>query len=88
MYAREFTGCEVIPMDVANIESVRDAFLSVKPNIIIHGAATKFVDLAEKEPMECVDINVIGSQNVARVAIEIKVSSVICISTDKASPPV
>lgn len=88
MYAREFTGCEVMPMDVANIESVRDAFLSVKPNIIIHGAATKFVDLAEKEPMECVDINVIGSQNVARVAIENKVSSVIGISTDKASPPV
>ena len=35
MYAREYTGCEVIPMDVSNIESVRDAFLSVKPNIRI-----------------------------------------------------
>ena len=87
MYAREYTGCEVIPMDVANIESVRDSFLSVKPNIIIHGAATKFVDLAEKQPMESVDINVIGSQNVARVAIENKFSPVIGISTNKASPP-
>jgi FlaA1/EpsC-like NDP-sugar epimerase len=88
MYAHEFTDCKVIPMDVANIESVRDAFLSEKPDIVIHGAATKFVDLAEKQPMECVDVNVIGSQNVARVAVENHVNYVIGISTDKASPPV
>jgi len=88
MYARDFTGCDVIPMDVANIESVRDAIVSTNPNIVIHAAATKFVDLAEKQPMECIDVNVIGSQNVARVAAENKVNSVIGISTDKASPPV
>src|SRR5262249_54012765 len=56
--------------------------------IIIHAAATKFVDLAEKEPMECVDVNVVGSQNVARVAVDRSVDTVIGISTDKASPPV
>jgi UDP-glucose 4-epimerase len=37
---------------------------------VIHAAATKFVDLAERQPMECVDVNVLGSQNVARVAVE------------------
>jgi len=88
MYASKFTGCEVIPMDVANIESVRDVIVSTKPDIIIHAAATKFVDLAEKQPMECIDINVVGSQNVARVAIDNYVEVVIGISTDKASPPV
>ena len=88
MYAREFTGCNVVPMDVVNIESVLDAIVSIKPNIIIHAAATKFVDLAEKQPMECVDVNVIGSQNIARVAVEHNVETVIGISTDKASPPV
>ncbi len=35
MYAREYTGCEVIPLDVTNIESVRDAVFNIKPNIII-----------------------------------------------------
>ena len=88
IYANEFTGCEVIPLDVTNIESVRDAVVSIKPNIIIHAAATKFVDLAEKEPMECIDVNVVGSQNVARVAVENKVDVVVGVSTDKASPPV
>jgi len=88
MYAGKFTGCEVIPMDVSNIESVRDVVVSTKPDIIIHAAATKFVDLAEKQPMECIDVNVVGSQNVARVAIDNEVKVVIGISTDKASPPV
>src|SRR5947209_6084723 len=60
MRAEHFTGCAVLPMDVSNIESVRDVFLEVKPEIVIHAAATKFVDLAERQPMECVDVNVTG----------------------------
>jgi UDP-N-acetylglucosamine 4,6-dehydratase/5-epimerase len=86
--AQKFTGCEILPLDVSNIESVRDVINETKPDIIIHAAATKFVDLAELQPMECVDVNVIGSQNVARVAVDKGVDIVIGISTDKASPPV
>jgi FlaA1/EpsC-like NDP-sugar epimerase len=88
MNASQFTGCEVAPMDISNIESIRDTFREFKPNVVIHAAATKFVDLAEKFPMECVDVNVTGSQNVARVAVENEVDIVIGISTDKAAPPV
>lgn len=88
LFASKYTGCQVAPMDITNIESVRDVFVEFKPDIIIHAAATKFVDLAEKYPMECVDVNVLGSQNVARVAVERAVPSVIGISTDKAAPPV
>jgi UDP-N-acetylglucosamine 4,6-dehydratase/5-epimerase len=86
--AKEFTGCMVLPMDVAQIEAVRDVFCEIKPHIVIHAAATKFVDLAERQPMECIDVNVVGSQNIARVAVEKGVETVIGISTDKASPPV
>jgi len=86
--AKNVTGCTVIPLDVSNIESVRDVFRYVNPDIVIHAAATKFVDLSEKFPLETIDINVIGSQNVARVSMEFGVSSVIGISTDKATPPI
>lgn len=82
------TGCPVLPMDVVSIESVRDAFREVGPDIVIHAAATKFVDLAEVQPLECVDVNVIGSENVARVAMQEGVKTVVGISTDKAAPPV
>lgn len=87
-YARKITECDVLPLDVSNIESVRDVITEVKPNIIIHAAATKFVDLSEKYPMETVDINITGSQNVARIAIEKGVEFVVGVSTDKACPPV
>ena len=82
------TGCEVFPLDVANIDSVADAVNYVKPDIIIHAAATKFVDLSEKYPLECHDVNIVGSANIARVAIDKNIKGVIGISTDKASPPV
>ena len=88
LMAQNITGCSVVPMDISQIESVRDAVSEISPDIIIHAAATKFVDLSEKFPMECIDINVVGSQNVARVAIDKGVGLVIGISTDKASPPV
>lgn len=87
-YAQQVTDCQVLAMDIASIEAVRDTFTEVKPDVVIHAAATKFVDLAEKQPMECVDVNVTGSQNIARVAVEKGVETVLGISTDKAAPPV
>jgi UDP-N-acetylglucosamine 4,6-dehydratase len=86
--AASFSGCRAIAMDVASMESVRDIFAQVQPEVVIHAAATKFVDVSEVQPMETIDVNVTGSQNVARVAIDKGVKIVIGISTDKAAPPV
>lgn len=86
--AAEFSGCMVRPMDVCRMESVRDVFAEIRPDVVIHAAATKYVDQAERQPLECIDANVVGSQNVARAAIERGVSVVLGISTDKASPPI
>jgi UDP-N-acetylglucosamine 4,6-dehydratase/UDP-glucose 4-epimerase len=88
MKAQEATGCEALPMDVVNIESVRDTFSEVRPDVVVHAAATKYVDLSERQPMECLDVNILGSQNIARVSVEKNVQLVIGMSTDKASPPV
>ncbi|MBI3511272.1 MAG: polysaccharide biosynthesis protein [Bacteroidetes bacterium] len=87
-FAQMQTGCKAVPMDVARIESVKDIFYSFQPHHVIHAAATKFVDISEKEPFEAIDINVIGSENIARMAIEHQCKTVIGISTDKAAPPV
>lgn len=86
--ARSTTGCGTVPLDVTNIESVRDAVIELRPDVIVHAAATKFVDLAERQPLECLDVNVLGSANVARVAMDRGIGTVIGISTDKAAPPV
>ena len=86
--AKNITGTHTLPLDVSNIESVRDAVRFAKPDIIIHAAATKFVDLSEKFPLETIDTNIIGSQNIARVAMEYGVEFVLGISTDKSTPPI
>lgn len=87
-YAGNITDLPVFPLDITSIESVRDSVNIIKPDTIIHAAATKFVDLSEKFPLECIDVNIVGSMNVARVAIDKGIKNVIGISTDKASPPV
>ena len=69
-FASHSTSCESIPLDICSIESLRDTLKIVKPDIVIHAAATKFVDLSEKFPNETIDVNILGSQNIARVCCE------------------
>lgn len=85
--AEKEVKCKSVPLDITNIESIKDALNFTKAEIVIHTAATKFVGLSEEQPFECVDINILGSTNLARVCIDKKVKSVIGISTDKATPP-
>ena len=85
---KKITNCEVVPLDVSSISSVNDCLNYVKPDIVIHAAATKFVDLSEKFPFECIDTNIVGSTNVVRSCLNKKVPTVIGVSTDKASPPI
>jgi UDP-N-acetylglucosamine 4,6-dehydratase/5-epimerase len=82
---REF---ELLDLDVTSIQSVRNACRKARPSIVIHAAGTKYVEMAERQPCECIDLNVAGSENVAKVAIETNVDAVIGLSTVIAAPPV
>lgn len=72
--------------DVKDINSVRNAMHGV--DYIFHAAALKQVPSCEFFPIEAVNTNVIGTENVLTAAIEEGVESVICLSTDKAAYPV
>lgn len=72
--------------DVRDIQSVKNAMHGV--DYIFHAAALKQVPSCEFFPMEAVQTNVIGTDNVLTGAIEEAVSAVICLSTDKAAYPV
>ena len=54
---------------------------------VVHLAAMKHVDICETNPLECVNVNVLGSANVVECAVDSKVKGVLGISTDKASSP-
>lgn len=55
---------------------------------VVHAAALKHVSVAEYNPFECINTNVIGAENVVTAAINNSVKRVIALSTDKAANPV
>ena len=57
-------------------------------DVVIHAAALKQVPAAEYNPIECINTNVLGAENVVQSAIRTGVSKVIALSTDKAANPI
>ena len=72
--------------DIREYLSVERAMREV--DYVFHAAALKQVPSCEFFPMEAVRTNVQGSENVVRAADHAGVSSVVCLSTDKAVYPV
>ena len=57
-------------------------------HIIIHAAALKQVPSCEDNPLEAINTNIIGAQNILYAALENNVEKVMAISTDKAVYPI
>lgn len=72
--------------NVRSPQAVHDAMVGV--DYIFHAAALKQVPSCEFFPIEAVETNVIGTNNVLHAAIEEKVKRVVCLSTDKAAYPI
>ena len=72
--------------DTRDLTSVKNVMK--RSDLVFHAAALKQVPSAEFFPMEAVATNIQGSANVLRAAVEAEVSSVVCLSTDKAVYPI
>ncbi|WP_412499847.1 UDP-N-acetylglucosamine 4,6-dehydratase family protein [Shewanella chilikensis] len=72
--------------DVRDYNSVYNSLNGV--DYIFHAAALKQVPSCEFFPIEAVNTNVLGTQNVLNAAINRNVKKVVCLSTDKACYPV
>ena len=72
--------------DVREIRSINDAIEGV--DYVFHAAALKQVPSCEFFPMEAVNTNIIGTQNVLESSVHHGVSKVIVLSTDKAVYPI
>ena len=73
--------------DVLLTDQLRSVFTAHTPEVVFHAAAYKHVSLAEKNPLETVRNNVVGTRNVVRMAAASGVENFVLVSTDKAVQP-
>ena len=83
----EFPKVKCYVGSICNGNYLLNLFEKIKPDIVIHSAAMKHINLAEENPFSAVTVNVNGSINVANASLRAKVPLTIAISTDKACNP-
>lgn len=78
---------DVVLADIRDAERMIEVFEQHQPDVVFHAAALKHLPLLEMYPEEAWKTNVLGTLNVLRAAHEVKVSTFVNVSTDKAANP-
>lgn len=78
---------EPIATNVCNDERVQVIFAHEKPEIVFHAAAHKHVPLMERQPVEAILNNSMGTMIIAQAASKHGSQQMILVSTDKAVNP-
>ena len=87
----KYPNVQFIVGDMRDYQSMTTVIIQIDPNIIIINGALKHIDICEYNIKECLEINVLGVQNVVMNTLELSpknLEKVIFISTDKACHPV
>ena len=73
--------------DVGNRKRLELLFQKRPVDVIYHAAAYKHVPLMEANPHEAVFVNIMGTKNLADLAVQYEVGHFVMVSTDKAVNP-
>jgi len=72
--------------DVRDRDRLRRALEGV--DTVVHAAALKQVPAAEYNPIEFINTNVLGAENLVQACLDTQVKRVVALSTDKAAAPI
>jgi UDP-N-acetylglucosamine 4,6-dehydratase len=72
--------------DVRDRDRLRRALEGI--DTVVHAAALKQVPAAEYNPIEFINTNVLGAENVVQACLDTGVQRVVALSTDKAAAPI
>ena len=78
---------QLLIADIRNYERMKSIFEKYRPHCVYHAAAYKHVPLMELQPSEAILTNVLGTKNVADLAVQNQAECFVMISTDKAVNP-
>ena len=78
---------KIIIGDVRNKKRLEYIFERYTPSIVYHAAAYKHVPMMEKNPVEAITTNVLGTKNLVELSDKYKVKKFVFVSTDKAVNP-
>jgi len=73
--------------DICDLDRLINIFEKIKPDVVIHTAALKHVNIAEENPTKTIKVNINGSLNVIKASIRAQVPITVGVSTDKACDP-
>jgi FlaA1/EpsC-like NDP-sugar epimerase len=73
--------------DIRNELIVENFFQKYQPDFVYHAAAYKHVPMMEDSPLEAICTNVMGTRQLADIAVKHSVERFVMISTDKAVNP-
>lgn len=72
-----------VQCDIRDAADTRRAIASFAPDVVVHCAALSKIGVCQEQPVECEAVNVTGSANVGRAAIETGARLVIGLSSDR-----
>lgn len=83
----EYDNIFLYVADITNRSRIDEIIVKHKPHIIYHAAAYKHVPMMEENPQEAIFCNIIGTKNLADLAVIHEVEHFVMVSTDKAVNP-
>ena len=80
-------GAQYLQADIRDRPRLATVLGELQPDVVFHVAAQRDPGLAEQEVHRTLSTNVLGTENVIKVAAELGVPQVVCASTGKALRP-